>query len=105
MWVAIGHGYIGSKDLPANWVRDRNWDPSDEGRVGCEAVGKTACGALRSHAIVLVLHVRIGWPDEEGQIQEVPTALRGATNSLLGSLKKRQAEGGRSGVPRDDEPD
>jgi hypothetical protein len=39
-----------------------------EGRTGREAVGETACGALRGHAIVLILHVRTGWPGEEGQV-------------------------------------
>ncbi len=105
MWIAIGHGYVRTEGLPANWVRDRSRNLSNEGRAGREAVDKTACGALRGHAIVLVLHVRTGWPDEKGQVREVSTALRGAANSVLGSLEKRQAEGGGSGVHHDDEPD
>ncbi len=68
-------------------------------------VDKTACGALRGYAIVLILHVRTGWPGEEGQVREVPTALRSAANGMLGSSEEWQAEGGGSGVPHDDEPD
>ncbi len=105
MWVTIGRGCVRTEGLPANRVRDRSRNLSNEGRAGREAVEKTACGALRGHAIVLVLHVRTGWPDEEGRVREVSTALRGTANSVLGSLEKRQAEGGGSRVPHDDEPD
>ena len=84
MWVAVGRGYVRTKDLPANRVRDRDRNLGDEGGTGRKAVDKTACGALRGYAIVLILHVWTGWSGKEGQVREVPTALRGAADGMLG---------------------
>ncbi len=39
---AIRNGYVGTKGLPANWIRDKNRNLSAEDGDGREAVGKTA---------------------------------------------------------------
>ena len=88
MRVAAGRGYVRTKGLPANRVRDRDRNLGGEGGAGREAVDKTACGALRGYAIVRILHVRTGWPGEEGQVRKVPTALRSAANGMLGSSEE-----------------
>ncbi len=64
----VGHGHIRAKDLSAGWVRRRHRDLGNEGRVGREAVEETTCDTLHGNAVISILHVRSGWPDEEGQI-------------------------------------
>ena len=68
MRVATGRGYVGTKDLSAGRSRGRDQDINSEGRAGHEAVDETACGTLLGYAIVAILHVWTGWPDEKGQI-------------------------------------
>ncbi len=48
-------------------------------------MGKTARDTLRGQAVVVDLHVRIGWSDAENQVREVQTALWSATNGMLES--------------------
>jgi hypothetical protein len=60
---------------------------------------------LRGHAIISILHVWTGRPNEEGQVRKVPAALRSATSGVLGSPEEWQIEGGGGRVPHDDEPD
>jgi len=94
MWNATGLGRVGTEDLPANWIRDKNRNLSAEDGDGREAVGKTARDTLCGHAVVIVLHVRVGRSDAESQVREVPTTLWSATKGVLGSPRERQAEGG-----------
>jgi hypothetical protein len=100
-----GHGYSRAKDLPAGWIRRRDWNLSDEGRVGHEAVEETTCDSLHGNAVISILHVRIGRPGEESQVWEVPATLWSAISSVLRGPEERQAEDWRDGIPHDDEPD
>ena len=105
MWNATGCGRVGTEDLPANWIRDKNRNPRTEDGEGREAVGMTARDTLCGHAIVVDLHVRVGRSDAESQVREVQTTLRSATDSMLESSRERQVESGGDRVPREDEPD
>jgi len=105
MWNVTGRGHVGTKGLPANWIRDKNRNPSAEDGDGREAVGKTARDTLCGHAIVIDLHVRVGRSDAESQVREVQTTLWSATNGVLESSRERQAESGGDRVSREGEPD
>jgi hypothetical protein len=64
----MGHGHVIAKDLPTAWIRKRDWNLSDEGTVGHEAMGEAACDPLHGNAVTSILHVRIGRLDEESQV-------------------------------------
>jgi hypothetical protein len=83
--MPLDAGNFGAESLSAVRVQRRDRDLSNEGRVGHEAVEKTACGTLHGHAIISILHVLTGRPNKEGQVREIPTALWSATSSVLGS--------------------
>jgi hypothetical protein len=55
-----GHGYFRAKNLSGAWVQGGDRDLSDEGRVGHEAVEKTASGSLHGYAVISILLV---WTD------------------------------------------
>ncbi len=99
MWNVAGRGHVGTEDLPANWVRDKNRNSSTEGGDGREAVGKTARDTLRGHAIVIDLHVQVGRSDAESQVREVQTTLRSATNGVLEALESGKLKVGEIEYP------
>ncbi len=91
MRCVVGHGHFRVKDLPAGWIRRRDWDLSNEGRVEHEAMEETTCDSLHGNAVISILHVRIGRPDEESQVRKVPATLWSAISSVLGGPEERQA--------------
>jgi hypothetical protein len=93
---AVGHGHFRAKVLPAGWIRRRDWNLSDEGRVGHEAMEETTCDSLHGNAVISILPVRIGWPDEESGVQ--PAACWKALK--IGRLKIGEME-----YPTNHEPD
>jgi hypothetical protein len=86
----VGHGHVRTKDLPAGWIRKRDWNLSGGGTAGHEAMGEAASNSLHGNAVIPILHVRAGRPDKENQVREVPATLRNLTGCMLEGVKEWQ---------------
>ncbi len=64
----MGQRHGGAKDLPTGHGRKREWDLGSGGAVGPEPLEETASRALPSDPIHPLVHVRIRWPNEDGEV-------------------------------------
>ncbi len=81
----MGRRHGGAKDLPTGRDREREGNLGSGGAVGPEPLKETAGCALPSDSVRPLVHVRTRWPNENGEVREIPAALRNTACCLLGS--------------------
>ncbi len=101
----MGRRHGGAKDLSAGHERERERNLGSGRAVEPGSLEEADSRALSSDAVRFLVHVRIRWPSENGEVREVPAALRDTACCLLESTGEWQAGDWRNGVSRGDEQD
>jgi hypothetical protein len=81
----MGRRHVRAKDLPTGRDREREGDLSSGGAVGPEPRKEAVGRAMPSDPVCPFVHVWVRWPNEGGEVREIPAALWNTACCLLGS--------------------